>query len=591
MGGTPGRGGLIYSPGLHAGRPRREQVPPDPQVGPTLGRNGAKVRSVWRDGASALLGFSCLTVAITFPVAFRLGSLARLENADGQFGVWNVSWVARTLVLDPLRVFDANIFYPSRGTLAYSEANLGAGVLAIPVYWATLDPIAAYNFVLLASFVLSAVTAYALAQYLTGHRAAAAVAAVCFAYCPYVFSHLPHIQLLFIGGLPLGLLTLHRLVDRPGLGRGVLLGLALAFQTYLCAYYGLFLVLAVGYGVIFFAVSRRLWADRRFLGGLAAGALVAALVTLPLVVPYLAHRQAIGDVRTLESSRLWAATWRTYFASAAYAHAWMLPLVGRWGELLFPGFVATLLGSAGAVAGWLAGGRRRELVVFYASLGALAFWASFGPDAGLYRLLHATMPGFTFLRAPSRFGVFPLLTLSVFAGMALAAGLPRPARGRAAAALAFVLAVAESMVPLNFRPVPPTSPAHQQLAALPPGALLELPVYSQRFAFLRARYMLWSTVHWKPLVNAYSDYTPPEFLERLPAIAQFPSQEAFDALAPGVRYALFHLDAYRKPETREALEAGLRAFAAYLRPLYADDDTLLYEILEYPTADRPDGGD
>jgi hypothetical protein len=43
--------------------------------------------------------------------------------------IWNVAWVARTLVTDPLHVFDANIFYPHRQTLSYSESNLGAGIL------------------------------------------------------------------------------------------------------------------------------------------------------------------------------------------------------------------------------------------------------------------------------------------------------------------------------------------------------------------------------------------------------------------------------------------------------------------------------
>ena len=32
-----------------------------------------------------------------------------------------------------LHVYDANIFYPHRGTLAYSENNLGAGAMAVPV--------------------------------------------------------------------------------------------------------------------------------------------------------------------------------------------------------------------------------------------------------------------------------------------------------------------------------------------------------------------------------------------------------------------------------------------------------------------------
>lgn len=540
-----------------------------------------------RELGRALSGFACLTAVVTWPVVVRLGSQARLDNADGQFGVWNVAWVARTLVLDPLHVFDANIFYPHRGTLTYSEANLGAGALAIPVYWATHNPIAAFNFVLLASFVFSAVAMYFFARHLTGHRGASAVAAVCFAYSPYAFSHLPHIQLLFVGGLPLGLLALHRVLDHPTASRGAALGLAMAAQTYLCAYYGIFLVLAVGYAVLFLAISRRLWTDRRLAHALAVGALVAVVATLPLIAPYLAHQRATGYARTLESARLWSTTWRTYFASAAHAHAWMLPLLGKWGEILFPGFVATLLGVAGAVVGWRAGGRRRELIALYASMGLLAFWASLGPDAGLYRALYATVPGFTLMRAPSRFGVFPLLVLSMFTAVALAAWLPRLRRRGAVAAGLFAVAAAESVTPLNLRPAPPVNPAYRQLAMLPPGALLELPVYSHRFAFLRARYMVNSTVHWKPLVNAYSDYMPPEFLDRVPAMAQFPSREAFDALARDrVRYALFHLDAYRSsPAALEKLHAGLREFSAYLRPLYADEEALLYEILAYPSAD------
>jgi hypothetical protein len=147
-----------------------------------------------------ILGFGLLTVALTWPLAFRLGRMARIDNADGQFSIWNVAWVARALVIDPLHVFDANIFHPHRWTLAYSEANLGAGLLAIPVYWATRNPYAAHNFVLLLSFVLSGAATYYLVRYLVRDRAAAIISAIGFAFCPYVFAHLPHIQLPNDGG-------------------------------------------------------------------------------------------------------------------------------------------------------------------------------------------------------------------------------------------------------------------------------------------------------------------------------------------------------------------------------------------------------
>jgi hypothetical protein len=154
-----------------------------------------------------VLGYAVLTVFFTSPLALHLGTVARLDNADTRMLIWNVAWVARTLVLDPLRVFDANIFYPHRWTLAYSESNLGAGVLAIPVYWATGNPDTAHNFVVVLSFVLSAAGTYYLVRYLVGDRRAAVIAAICFAYCPYVFSHLPQVHLLMTAVLPVSMLA------------------------------------------------------------------------------------------------------------------------------------------------------------------------------------------------------------------------------------------------------------------------------------------------------------------------------------------------------------------------------------------------
>ena len=57
-----------------------------------------------------------------------------------------------------------------------------------------------------------------------------------------------------------------------------------------------------------------------------------------------------------------------------------------------------------AAIGWRAGRRTREAAILYASLGILALWVSFGPGGGLYSLFYSMIPGFTFMRAPSRFG-------------------------------------------------------------------------------------------------------------------------------------------------------------------------------------------
>src|SRR5438034_11054910 len=136
------------------------------------------MRAKLRELALVLAGATALTIVMTWPLAPRMGHIGRIDNGDGQFSIWNVAWVARTLVVDPGHVFDANIFYPHRGTLAYSESNLGAGILAMPAYWATRNPYAAHNSAVLIAFMLSAIGAFYLVRYLTADRRAAAVSAI-----------------------------------------------------------------------------------------------------------------------------------------------------------------------------------------------------------------------------------------------------------------------------------------------------------------------------------------------------------------------------------------------------------------------------
>jgi hypothetical protein len=185
------------------------------------------------------------------------------------------------------------------------------------------------------------------------------------------------------------------------------------------------------------------------------------------------------------------------------------------------------------------------------------------------------------MRAPSRFGVIVLLACTVLAGFGIAWLLTRVRHAGAIGGALILLAVAEHAVPLEFQPVPQPDPAYRALAALPHGALIEMPVFSQRAQFIRARYMLATTTHWMPLVNAYSDYIPPDFDEHLDALGGFPSHDSFRQLKQDrVRYAMFHLDLYggMKP----ALEVQLKEFAPYLAERYADETMRLYEIVGYP---------
>ena len=244
-----------------------------------------------------------LAVVMTWPLATGLGRLGRTTTMDGLYGIWNVGWVARTIVSDPASLFDANIFYPHRETLAYSEANIVAGIVGIPAWLLTHNAYAAHNTALLFAFATSFLGMWLLARYLSGRTDTAVVPAILFAFCPYFYSHSAHVQLLMAGGIPLSMLALHRLTDEPSNGRGVALGVVLATQALACAYYGIFAGLIVSYGVLFLAARRRLWSVRAFWISVAIAVVTAAVLVLPFIGPYLELQREGGFVRSLDDAR------------------------------------------------------------------------------------------------------------------------------------------------------------------------------------------------------------------------------------------------------------------------------------------------
>jgi hypothetical protein len=91
-------------------------------------------------------------------------------------------------------------------------------------------------------------------------------------------------------------------------------------------------------------------------------------------------------------------------------------------------------------------------------------------------------------------------------------------------------------------------------------------------------------VHWKPLVNAYSDVIPASFSDNLNVLATFPSLDAFRILERDrVRYVTFDVAAYRQnARLYDELVRHLAEFDRYLRRLHADNAVWLYEITSYP---------
>ncbi|HEX7486536.1 MAG TPA: hypothetical protein VF332_10310 [Vicinamibacterales bacterium] len=559
---------------------------------------------------AAVGGFALITVLLTSPLAWRAAEAGPVNTGDGQFSIWNVSWVARALVADPLHVYDANIFAPHRGTLAYSEANLPAGVLAVPAWWLSRNPYLAYNAAVFLSILLAGLATLALGRWLTSSTPAAVVSAIVFAFAPFVIVRYAHIQLLMTVGLPLTLLAMHRFVERPGAWRAVAVSLAIALAGLGCGYYGFFAALSAGLGFIYYGIRRRAWREARYPALCAVAAVGAGLAILPFFVPYLGLLQQHDPFRTLGDARQYSADWQAYLSSTTHLHRALLGLAvpfdhARYPErVLFPGVVAVVLAGV-ALAGSVARGfpgrpalsavegpaveggpglttREREAVGFYAVLAVVAGWLSFGPDAGLYTLAYRTIPAWSLLRAPARFGILAGLAVAVLAAIGLAALLRRAKRPALVAAVIGVVAVAElSAVPWDLRDGVPVPQPYRLLARLPAGAVAEFPFFFRPVDFHRhALYMLYSTAHWHPLVNGYSDYVPDDFKQMVIPVSSFPASEALGILrAHGTRYVVFHMELYDS-RSREKLLGQIERYREYIRPLAQEGQVWLYEIVK-----------
>ena len=223
--------------------------------------------------------------------------------------------------------------------------------------------------------------------------------------------------------------------------------------------------------------------------------------------------------------------------------------------------------------------------MLYGALGVLAFWTSLGPRAGLYTLFFHTIPVFSLLRAPGRTGIVVMLALAVLAAYGVRAlRLRAGSRGAVAGAAACALALAElNALPMDYRPARPVPAAYDVLAKLPRGAVAEFPFYDRRIDYhLHTYYMLYSTRHWQPLVNGYSDYIPPDFRTLAPRLASFPSRDAFDAMRERrVRYVALHRDLFGRAVAAD-VEARLAPFRQYLRPVAEDAQMILFEITAWP---------
>lgn len=485
--------------------------------------------------ALVVLGFSVLTAALTWPQVRHLDSVP--DMGDPLFYIWCIAWISHQVVRDPLRLFDANMFYPERLTLTYDDSIIIPGLMSAPLFWMGLHPVLIYNLVLLSAFVLSGVTMFLLVRALTGRIDAATIAGAIFALYPYRFEHYPHFALQMTMWMPLALWAMHRTMALGRLRDGLATGLAFALQTLSSLYYGLFLA------VYLVPLGCALWLSRgrprRPLLALAAGAALAAVLVSPVVYAYTANKATMVGERLASEVQHYSAEGRDYlkphFRSLVYG-AWSDD--GNAERQLFPRVMPVALA---ATALWppLSVARIGYLLAL-----VVAVDGSFGMNGWYYPLLYSYVAPYRGIRVPARFSIFVGMTLAVLAGYGTVRILQRwPQRRLMLTAALLGLIIVEAMPRMSLARVWREPPAiYASISGEPSAVLAEFPIRPPPEAYyFDARYLYFSTFHWHPLVNGNAGVFPRSYYELIVRARDFPSESAVEYLrARRVDYVAVH---------------------------------------------------
>ena len=553
--------------------------------------------------------FLAASLVLTLPLAAHPSRSLPSDLVDTLLNAWIVGWDADRFRHGLQGLWDAPIYFPYHSTLAFSENLLGVAWLVAPVYWATGNAVLAYNVAFWLSFAIAGLGMYLLVRELTESRAAAAVAGTFYAFCPFRFAQISHIQMVATGWLPLALWGLHRYFrtrERRWLAVFAAGSCLQALSNTYVAYFMAVPIAAVAVHGLLAARGRR----GRAVLELSIAAIGILVVLAPVGAQYYRVRADYQQVRTAGEIEQGGADIRSYFVALTGIWRPVLPeaLATDSEKQLFPGLWAPLLAAAALWGAWTQRTDRRRWIELYSLIALAGLVLSMGPHVRIFGTLVTThgpydwmmriMPGMTGMRVPSRFAVIFIAGLAVVAGCGAAIVLSsvRPSLRPVVLVLLLILIVADGWaVPMTVerypgRARPEDRAVAEWLRGASPGPVLHLPIRTYNFQELNFQYA--TLLHGHPLVNGFSGYNTP-----LQAYLREPRSPLYDyerftgtvrmLRRLGVRFVVLHRGDYNMTQQADGeftrTVAGLRASGQILR----DERVLDTQVFELETWREP----
>lgn len=568
--------------------------------------------------------FAALSIIVITSVGFMWPMISQpatySEGGDHMFNAWTLARNHYCLLRQGCPSYvDANIFFPNKDSMLFSETQLSAGILTLPLHFINYNPLFAANVWYFVSVLLSGVFMYFLALYLSkGNRLLSLAAGLVFQLGPNKFSSMSHLQNLSFFYIPLIILMLLKYRDtgqKKYLGVFGVSSALLFFASWYQMVFGLVIIwLFIAY-LLFGSKSRAIGLR------LLAVTLFAISLTLPLVLQYTRFSQSTNAGFSINSQIEFSASVNDYFVPLqdtplgslyykvnpgsrrnsynqdSYSYAgvslYVIALFCLYGALRkkVPFFVKQkrfiLLLFCVALAG------------FIISLGPVFKYGTYSsfPIQGIqasvpapYIFVDLLLPQLSFIRAIGRAAVIPLFalccSLSLFARYLSLSKI----RYKNYLIISLFAIIMLDLLPIStiicrpFRAIPAfytrySVPGVYQYIKANPTVNNIIIVRTQKdypgagIPTAPVEDVLWAGYHNRNIFNGYSGYEPPEYKKSLQDFTDLQENDVAKLKSKGIRFYL--IDKQLSSDNPDLIKSAQILFG---KSVYQDTRYSLFEI-------------
>ena len=249
--------------------------------------------NAFKHGVFPALFYFCAFCLITYPLIRYFDTQFFTDAGDGLMNIWNIWWINTVVTqpsVHPSIWYTDMLHWPFGTTLLGQTLNPFNGFLAVPLL-RVISLVQAHNVIVIFSFVMSGVTTYWLAFYLTRSFWGSILAGYIFTFSSYHFAHYyGHLNLISLEWIPLFILCWYILITRPS----VIMALASALTLWLillCDYYYFFYCFLAGILIMIWYMfsQRNIWffTKGEYLTPLSIFVLASLILTGPIVFPLI----------------------------------------------------------------------------------------------------------------------------------------------------------------------------------------------------------------------------------------------------------------------------------------------------------------